>query len=111
MSNKESVYSKNSEILLIYDAKLCNPNGDPDNENKPRVDYSTYKNLVSDVRLKRYIRDYLEAKGFEIFVTKIDGASVSADKRLKKFFEEHAKGDLITLPMKTQNFCFLNLLM
>ncbi len=91
MSNKENVYSKNSEILLIYDAKLCNPNGDPDNENKPRIDYSTCKNLVSDVRLKRYIRDYLEAKGFEIFVTKIDGASVSADKRLKKFFEDAGK--------------------
>ncbi len=87
MSNKENIYSKNSEILFIYDAKLCNPNGDPDNENKPRIDYSTLRNLVSDVRLKRYIRDYLESKGFEIFVTKVDGASVSATERLKKFFE------------------------
>lgn len=87
MSNKENIYSKNSEILFIYDAKLCNPNGDPDNENKPRIDYSTFRNLVSDVRLKRYIRDYLESKGFEIFVSKVDGVSVSATERLKKFFE------------------------
>ncbi|MEF3244796.1 MAG: type I-B CRISPR-associated protein Cas7/Csh2 [Caldisericaceae bacterium] len=91
MSNKENVYSKNSEILFIYDAKLCNPNGDPDNENKPRVDDSTNRNLVSDVRLKRYIRDYLESKGFEIFVAKVDGVSVSATERLKKFFEDAEK--------------------
>jgi len=49
---------KNSEILYLYDAKLCNPNGDPDEENKPRMDYSTNRCLVSDVRFKRYIRDY-----------------------------------------------------
>lgn len=49
---------KNSEILYLYDARLCNPNGDPDEENKPRMDYETGRNLVSDVRLKRYLRDY-----------------------------------------------------
>ncbi|MCG0275821.1 MAG: type I-B CRISPR-associated protein Cas7/Csh2 [Thermosediminibacteraceae bacterium] len=48
----------NSEILFLYDARMCNPNGDPDDENKPRMDYETGRNLVSDVRLKRYIRDY-----------------------------------------------------
>jgi len=85
------VYSKNSEILFIYDAKLCNPNGDPDDENKPRMDYETRRNLVSDVRLKRYIRDYLESIGYEIFVTKIEGKSVSATDRIKKFFENSNK--------------------
>lgn len=49
---------KNGELLYLYDAKLCNPNGDPDEENKPRMDYETGRNLVSDVRLKRYLRDY-----------------------------------------------------
>ncbi len=62
----------NSEILFIYDAKLTNPNGDPDEENRPRMDYATQTNLVSDVRLKRYIRDYLQSKGHTIFVTKAD---------------------------------------
>jgi len=62
--------SKNSEILFLYDAKLSNPNGDMDNENKPRMDYDTDTNLVSDVRLKRYIRDYYEkVLEKEIFVT------------------------------------------
>jgi len=37
---------------------------------KPRMDYDTYTNLVSDVRIKRYIRDYLEiVKEKPIFVT------------------------------------------
>ncbi|HON83864.1 MAG TPA: type I-B CRISPR-associated protein Cas7/Csh2 [Caldisericia bacterium] len=85
------IYSKNSEILFIYDAKLCNPNGDPDDENKPRMDYETRKNLVSDVRLKRYIRDYLESIGYDVFVAKIEGKSVSATERLKKFFEKENK--------------------
>jgi CRISPR-associated protein Csh2 len=37
---------------------MCNPNGDPD-ENKPRIMEDTNKNYVTDVRLKRTIRDYL----------------------------------------------------
>ena len=62
--------TKNSEILFIYDAKMSNPNGDMDNENKPRMDYDTETNLVSDVRLKRYLRDYFEdGLGKPIFVT------------------------------------------
>jgi len=61
---------KNSEILFIYDAKMTNPNGDMDNENKPRMDYDTDTNLVSDVRLKRYLRDYFEKQlGEDIFIT------------------------------------------
>ena len=62
--------NNNSEILFLYDAQMCNPNGDMDNENKPRMDYDTFINLVSDVRLKRYIRDYFEdIKGEEIFIS------------------------------------------
>lgn len=80
---------KNSDILFIYDAKLCNPNGDPDDENKPRMDYETQRNLVSDVRLKRYIRDYLQDMGNEIFVGKVDEVTVDATKRLERLFENY----------------------
>jgi len=73
----------NSDILFLYDAKLCNPNGDPDDENKPRMDYERSINLVSDVRLKRYIRDYLQWIGQEIFVAKQDNKSVTATDRIK----------------------------
>ena len=60
MEVKMTTVKNNSEILFIYDAKMTNPNGDMDNENKPRMDYDTDTNLVSDVRLKRYLRDYFE---------------------------------------------------
>jgi CRISPR-associated protein Csh2 len=55
-----SDYVKNrSEIIFMYDVKDANPNGDPLDENKPRIDEETGINLVTDVRLKRTIRDYL----------------------------------------------------
>lgn len=73
----------NSDILYLYDARLTNPNGDPDDENRPRMDFERFRNLVSDVRLKRYVRDYLEEKGEEIFVSKAEGKTINATQRLK----------------------------
>jgi CRISPR-associated protein Csh2 len=61
-----------SELLFLYDIQWANPNGDPVDENKPRIDEETGKNIVTDVRLKRTIRDYLhEYRGQEIFVREI----------------------------------------
>ena len=34
----------NSDFVFIYEAINCNPNGDPDMENKPRMDYDTNTN-------------------------------------------------------------------
>jgi len=54
-----------SELLFCYDVTDANPNGDPLDENKPRIDEETSINFVTDVRLKRTIRDYLfEHKGY-----------------------------------------------
>ncbi len=76
----------NSEILFLYDAKECNPNGDPDNENKPRMDLQKEILLVSDVRLKRYIRDYFQhVKDLPIFVSKVDDKTVDATDRFAYF--------------------------
>jgi len=56
---------KRSEILFCYDVTDANPNGDPLDENKPRIDEESKINIVTDVRLKRTIRDYLyEYKGY-----------------------------------------------
>jgi len=75
-----------SEIVFLYDVKDINPNGDPLDENKPRIDEETMINLVSDVRLKRTIRDYLyDFKRMEIFirgVRKDDGTLKDKDERL-----------------------------
>jgi len=63
-------YLKNrSEFLFIYDVKDANPNGDPLDENKPRIDEESGQVLVTDVRLKRTIRDYLATvKGLDVFI-------------------------------------------
>lgn len=45
------------DALLLFDAIDSNPNGDPDNAGKPRVDYDTGHGIVSDASLKRKIRD------------------------------------------------------
>ena len=47
-----------NEFLFLYDVKNGNPNGDPD-ENRPRIDEVTNRCYVTDVRLKRFVRDYL----------------------------------------------------
>ncbi len=78
-----------SEILFLYDIQNANPNGDPNDENKPRIDEETRRNIVTDVRLKRTIRDYLhEVKEKEIFVREIekeDGTIQDAKTRAKDF--------------------------
>ncbi|NLN66336.1 MAG: type I CRISPR-associated protein Cas7, partial [Clostridiaceae bacterium] len=72
----------NSQMLYLYDAKLCNPNGDPHEENRRRFDYESERNLVSDLRLKRYIRDCLLDKGIPLYVQKVDGSPVTSEKRV-----------------------------
>jgi len=81
------VISKNSEILFIYEAKGANPNGDPDDENRPRMDPKTRRNFVSDVRLKRYFRDYAASKLGEghVWVLKPGGRTVDATERFDRF--------------------------
>lgn len=84
MSN---IINNNSDFLYIYEAINCNPNGDPDQENKPRMDYDTKTNLVTDTRVKRYIRDYLSNQGNEIFVDMENENKVSPDSKLKAVVE------------------------
>ena len=104
MNNQTKILD--SEILFIYDAKMCNPNGDPDEENKPRMDYLTNRNLVSDVRLKRYIRDYLQSKGYEIWVSKIEEEIVDATTRLQTLAEKYneEKGKKVDIKKPDKNF-------
>jgi CRISPR-associated protein Csh2 len=67
-----AVVKKRSEILFLYDVTDANPNGDPVDENKPRIDEETGVNIVTDVRLKRTVRDYLHYyKNQDIFILEI----------------------------------------
>lgn len=97
-TDKKERTMNNSEILFIYDAKMTNPNGDFDNENKPRMDYDTERNLVSDVRLKRYLRDYFETNlGEEIFVTEKAKDAKDRKEQLKKINKNYT--DLLDVRM------------
>ena len=81
--------NRRSEIVFLYDIKDGNPNGDPLDENKPRIDEETGINLVTDVRFKRTIRDYLhDFRDQEIFVREIadeSGSIQDAKMRAKDF--------------------------
>ena len=48
------------EFVLLFDVRNGNPNGDPDAGNMPRTDAETGNGIVTDVCLKRKIRDYVE---------------------------------------------------
>ncbi|MGQ9688432.1 MAG: type I-C CRISPR-associated protein Cas7/Csd2 [Desulfobaccales bacterium] len=65
--------SRRQDFVLIFEVIDGNPNGDPDAGNLPRVDPETMQGLVTDVCLKRKVRDYVDAtKGdeanFKIYV-------------------------------------------
>ena len=117
-----------SEILFLYEIENANPNGDPLNENRPRFDTEENKVLVSDVRLKRTIRDYwFEYKGFngsngkDIFVRETkysDGKEeyISSGSRRAELFKESSDKVLETcidvrvfggvLPIKKDTFTY-----
>lgn len=61
------------DFVVLFDVTNGNPNGDPDAGNLPRVDPETGLGLVTDVCLKRKIRNYVEAakegeKGYRIYI-------------------------------------------
>jgi len=82
------------EFLFLYDCKHSNPNGDPD-QNQPRIDPATGKCYVTDVRLKRFIRDYLSATLGEdqILVTRLGNVPVTIKDRVAARFKDSALPD------------------
>ncbi|GAP70872.1 CRISPR-associated protein, CT1132 family [Bacteroidales bacterium 6E] len=62
-----STLQEKSEIIFLYESKYSMPNGDPFT-GEQRYDEETKKVLVSDVRIKRFIRDYLHNIGETIYV-------------------------------------------
>ena len=61
------------EFVILFDVENGNPNGDPDAGNMPRLDPETGYGLVTDVCLKRKIRNYVEtvkedAEGYRIYI-------------------------------------------
>ncbi|HUZ95877.1 MAG TPA: type I-C CRISPR-associated protein Cas7/Csd2 [Edaphobacter sp.] len=84
MSTIENRY----DFVFLFDCQDGNPNGDPDSDNSPRFDPETFQGLVSDVCLKRKIRDYVRyakttndvaESGYGIFV--LSGNTLESNQR------------------------------
>lgn len=78
---------KKSEILFLYETSYNIPNGDPFT-GEQRYDEETKKILVSDVRMKRYIRTYFEEKGLPIYVSEKTGAGKTDSKGVLTWIAE-----------------------
>lgn len=85
MSTIENRY----DFVFYFDCQDGNPNGDPDSDNSPRFDPETLQGLVTDVCLKRKIRDYVfqsqqdngsVRKGYDIFV--LAGGTLESRQRM-----------------------------
>ena len=74
-------FAKRREYLFLYSVKDANPNGDPLNANHPRFDPETGRIMVSDVRIKRTIRDQWLREGLDVFV---DGAPKTLNTRINE---------------------------
>jgi CRISPR-associated protein Csd2 len=86
--------ARKHDFVLAFDVQDGNPNGDPDAGNMPRIDPETMQGLVTDVSLKRKVRDYVDvARGneprFKIYVQ--HGAFLS-DTRKRLFAEKKTVG-------------------
>ena len=83
------------DFVYIFDVQDGNPNGDPDAGNLPRVDPETGQGLVTDVCLKRKVRNYVqvacaEQDGLDILVKskEFSGEEVFINGEIKKTYEE-----------------------
>lgn len=70
------------DFMFLVDCSDGNPNGDPDSDNYPRIDLQTQQGLISDVCVKRKIRDAIEQmcgqeEGYRIFIN-ADGVPLNA---------------------------------
>ena len=78
-------FDQRRELLFVYSVKDANPNGDPLNANHPRFDEDSGQILVSDVRVKRMVRDQWLREGREVFV---DGKTKTLRSRVVELKEK-----------------------
>ena len=93
------IVSRRHDILVMFDVTNGNPNGDPDAGNLPRIDPTSNKGLVSDVCLKRKIRNFVtqfpvnrseepEGNGFNILVQQGNILNNELDRGIKAATEK-----------------------
>ena len=86
------------DFVYLFDVQDGNPNGDPDAGNLPRVDAETGMGLVTDVCLKRKVRNYVQvskdcAEGYDIFIKEKAVLNNSIDKSYEEECVKKAKDD------------------
>ncbi|MYH67691.1 MAG: type I-C CRISPR-associated protein Cas7/Csd2 [Dehalococcoidia bacterium] len=85
--------SRRHDFVLLFDVRDGNPNGDPDAGNLPRVDPETMQGLVTDVAIKRKVRDFVDmAHGEGRFKVYVQHGQFLTNRR-KMVFDERANGD------------------
>jgi CRISPR-associated protein Csd2 len=93
----ENAIKNRYEFIMLYDVENGNPNGDPDAGNMPRIDPETGHGIVTDVCIKRKIRNYVDMvkarkSGFDIYVRQ-DVSLNSQDKKGIEAIKDEAKDD------------------
>ena len=68
VQNRITDIDRRHDFVLLFDVTDGNISGDPDAGNLPRQDHETGAGLVTDVAIKRRVRDYVAAAGHDIFV-------------------------------------------
>ncbi len=85
--------SRRHDFVLLFDVRDGNPNGDPDAGNLPRVDPETMQGLVTDVAIKRKVRDFVDmSHGEGRFKVYVQHGQFLTNRR-KMVFEERGNGD------------------
>jgi CRISPR-associated protein Csd2 len=100
-----TVIANRYEFMLLFDVENGNPNGDPDAGNMPRIDPETGHGLVTDVCLKRKIRNFVtlskeSAPGFKIYIQ--EGAVLNETHKLA-YKEFDLKPESKKLPKKVED--------
>lgn len=94
MSESTTVENR-SEIVFLYDAVDANPNGNPlSGSNRPRIDPQTQQAIVTDVRLKRYLRDQLDDDGHGVYIRNVQNESGYQSTRVDLLEDRLKKIDL-----------------
>jgi CRISPR-associated protein Csd2 len=100
-----TVIANRYEFVLLFDVENGNPNGDPDAGNMPRIDPETGHGLVTDVCLKRKIRNHValtkeDAEGFKIYIQEKSVLNQTNEQAYKAY---ELKPEIKKLPKKVED--------
>lgn len=97
-TNDDTIQNR-SEIAFVIDAKDTNPNGDPlTADNEPRIDPVTGQCVVTDVRLKRYLRDQLEEDGHVVLIANPNDDVLTREEMYDAVAEEMVSAPVMQTP-------------